>query len=217
MSICVLTAIFGEYDNPWPFLDQDIDCDALIISDRPYSVPGWRNILAQPTLDSPRMAAKEPRCLPQLWTDADIIVWLDAHLEVRSRSFVRELVSQLGDGRIGMFRHTYHRAISQEARLASQLDKYRGYDLLGQVRHYLDEGHPDSWGMWTTGVMVRRPSDTLEFGNVWLDEIKRWGPEDQISLPYALRRTIGYPVDLPFEGWWEGKRFLLHRHNDGTG
>jgi hypothetical protein len=71
--------------------------------------------------------------------------------------------------------------------------------------------------MWTTGVMVRRPAETIEFGDAWQAEIDQWGPEDQISLPVVLHRAGITPVDLPFEGWWDGRRFMLRRHNDGTG
>lgn len=215
--ICVMTAVFGDYDRPRPLPQQDIDCRSLLISDRPYDIVGWNNeVVPVPKSKSSRMAAKEPRCLPHRWTDAEIVVWLDANLEVRSKSLVRELTAQLGDGKLGAFRHSFHTSISQEARLASTLPKYSGYDLKKQVKRYLRKGHPDAWGLWMTGVMVRVSTDTVKFGERWLKQIERWGPEDQISLPYVLRRTIGYPIDLPFEGWWQGSRFLLHYHNDGT-
>ncbi len=213
--VCVMTAVFGDYDNLWPLPVQDIDCETLLISDRPYNIAGWKNKTVS-THTTARMAAKEPRCVPHRWTDADIVIWLDASLEVRSNSLVRELVTQLGNGKLGAFRHDFHASISQETQLAATLPKYGGYDLRAQARHYLHEGHPDDWGLWTTGIMVRRPAETVEFGEAWLKEIERWGPEDQVSLPYVLRRTIGYPVDLPFEGWWQGTRFMLHCHNDGT-
>jgi len=215
--VCVMTAVFGGYDSPRPFRAQDIACDAILIADEPMVVPGWRTVAAaRPWGASPRMAAKEPRCLPHRWTDADIVIWIDGHIEVISESFVRELVAQLDGGALGMFRHAFHTTISEEAALASRLPKYVTYDLVAQANHYIADGHPDAWGMWATGVMIRRPAETVSFGEAWLEEIKRWGPEDQISLPYVLRRTIGYPVDLPFEGWRKGYRFKLHQHNDGT-
>lgn len=215
--VAVLTAMFGDHDIVRPLPAQDIECDAILLTDRPYDVPGWRNVVVPiPDEMTPRVAAKRPRCRPDGFVDADVVVWVDAHVEVRCASLVGELVDQLGDGAVGAFRHSFHTSISQEAALASTLPKYAGYDLTGQAKHYLAEGHPDTWGMWTTGVMVRRPAATVEFGDAWWAEVERWGPEDQISLPYALRRTVGYPVDLPFEGWWVGERFTLHQHNDGT-
>lgn len=253
--VCVMTCNFGDHDVVLPLPKQDIECDAILLSDAPCEASGWRNVVLPPTavLTMPqeltpgqaekikaeweaasprdpivlnegatvevkpaRMRAKHPRCLPHLYTDAEIVVWLDAHVEVRSPSFIRELVEQLGDGKIGAFRHGFHTSISQEAALASTLPKYEGYDLVAQAKHYLEEGHPDSWGMWTTGVMVRRPAETQVFGQEWLAQIERWGPEDQISLPYVLRRNGIEVVDLPFEGWWEGTRFCLHPHNDGS-
>lgn len=212
-----MTAVFGGYDNIRPLPTQDVACDAILIADQPCDVAGWRTLAAPQSEVSPRMAAKEPRCLPHRWTDADIVLWIDGHVEITSSSFVREVVHQLGAGKIGMFRHNFHTGISEEARFAARLPKYAGYDLVAQADHYLADGHPDAWGMWATGVMVRRSSETTEFGEAWLAEIRRWGPEDQISLPYVLRRTIGYPIDLPFDGWRSGTRFTLHQHNDGTG
>lgn len=225
--VCVMTCNFGDHDVVLPLPAQDIECDTILLTDRPEQVPGWRHhtwLDGGPWLTADgrrrpanaRLAAKVPRCLPHEFTDAEIVVWLDAHVEVRSPSFIRELVDQLGEGKVGAFRHGFHTSISQEAALASTLAKYEGYDLVAQAKHYLEDGHPDSWGMWTTGVMVRRPSETVEFGEQWLAEIEQWGPEDQISLPVVLRRCGIEPVDLPFEGWWEGTRFALHPHNDGT-
>jgi hypothetical protein len=215
--ICVLSCNFGGHDVVSPLPAQDIECDAVLLTNKPCDVPGWRNVVVPiPDEIRPRMWAKRPRCQPEKFTDAETVVWFDAHLEVRSTSLVRELVDQLGDGAFGAFRHGFHTSISQEAALASTLPKYEGYDLVAQAKHYLEEGHPDSWGMWTTGVMVRRPAATVEFGEAWLAEIEQWGPEDQISLPYVLRTTGTEMVDLPFEGWWTGERFILHPHNDGT-
>lgn len=216
-SVCVMTAVFGGYDTPKPLPAQDIACDAVLITDRPATTPGWRNLVARlPAGTLPRMAAKWPRCRPDRFTDADVVVWLDGHIEVRSPSLIRELVEQLGDGVIGAFRHPFHTTISEEAKLASTLAKYAGWDLSRQVDAYLAAGLPDDWGLWATGVMVRRPAATVEFGEMWQSEIDTWGPEDQISLPYALWATATPIVDLPFDGWWNGDRFMLHPHNDGT-
>ena len=225
--ICVMTAIFGGYDVPWPLLAQDVECDAILITDDPeLQVPGWRTVhwtgvrgwrfADEPPLP-PRLAAKVPRCRPDRWTDAEHIVWLDGHLSVTSPSLIRELVAELGDGDIGAFRHHFHTTITEEAALASELPKYEGWDLQRQAKTYLEAGHPDDYGLWTTGVMVRRPRRTITFGNAWQDEIDIFGPEDQISLPWALRATGTEMVDLAFEGWWVGRRFHLHQHTDGTG
>ena len=215
--VCVLSCNFGDHDEVSPLPAQDIECDAILLTSKACEVPGWRNVVVPiPDDITPRMWAKRPRCQPEKFTDAEVVVWLDGHVDVRSELLVRELVDHLGDGVIGAFRHGFHTSISQEAALASTLPKYEGHDLVAQAKHYLEEGHPDSWGMWTTGVMVRRPAETAEFGEAWLAEIERWGPEDQISLPYVLRTTGTEMVDLPFEGWWVGERFILHPHNDGT-
>lgn len=215
--VTVLTANFGDHDTVFPLPAQDIECDAILLTDRPYAVPGWRNVIVTlPEDTTPRLAAKRPRCRPDLYTDAEIVVWLDAHLEVTTSTLIGELVEQLGDGTVGAFRHGFHTTITQEAKLASTLAKYAGYDLAGQAKAYLEAGHPDDWGLWTTGVMVRRPGATVEFGNAWQAEIDQWGPEDQISLPVALRSTGTTPVDLPFEGWWKGDRFTIHPHTDGS-
>jgi hypothetical protein len=216
VSVAVLTAVYGGYDNPHPLPPQDIECDSILLSDDTgLQVDGWRTV----TLfsDRPaRLAAKRPRCRPELVTDADVVVWLDAHVEVTSPSLISELVAELGDAPIGAFRHGYHTSIRQEAELASTLPKYNGWDLRAQARAYEALGHPHNWGMWTTGVMVRRPKQTQLFGRLWQGEIDLWGPEDQISLPFALRESGLRPVDLRFEGWWVGERFRLHPHNDGT-
>jgi hypothetical protein len=219
MTIAVLTANFGGYDQPHPLPAQDIAPEAILVSDRPLEVEGWTNVVVPPVgRVDPRHAAKAPKMVPRAFTDAEVVVWLDGHLEVRTTSLISDLVTQLGDEEFGAFRHTFMDSISAEAELASKLFKYRGYKLRAQAQHYLDSGHPDKWGMWTSGLTVRRMTSRVEaMGRAWHAEAKLWGTEDQIALPVVLRNHGIIPVDLPFEGWWAGKRFMLHRHKDGSG
>lgn len=208
-----MRAVFGGYDD-YRWAD---DRDMLLTEST------W-GLYARPELDcrwfddlvehSPRMAAKVPRCRPDLFTDADIVVWLDGHLEVLDGRFVDDCVTALGDRDVAVFRHPFLTTITAEAHLAATLPKYNGWDLTGQARRYLTAGHPDNWGLWATGVMVRRPATTRTFGDRWQAEIDRWGPEDQISLPPVLRACGITPVDLP--AWWWCTRFRLHPHADGT-
>lgn len=211
MKVAVVSALYGGYDTPKPFPSDDIE--AVLVSDVPIDISGWRNIVAPSEEADPRMAAKYAKCRPDLYVEADIIVWLDASIEVRDSQVIDDLVSGLGDGLFGAYRHTFNHTIKSEALCASNVaEKYDNADLFGQVAHYEAQGHPKRWGMWTSGVHVRRIDDvTRRFGDEWLAEMKRWGVEDQISLPFVLRNNDITPIDLPHPGW-DNPRFILRPH-----
>lgn len=232
LKVGVVTASYGGYDTVHSFPTQigDFAYEAKLVTDDKFlDLPGWETVYEPEEFRPPRRAAKFPKCLPHLYfTDedgnasVDYTIWVDAHLEVRSPDFIKTLITDLGDAPLGQFPHTQHRTISAECALAEVTGKYQ-YDMRAQVQRYLQHGMPDDYGVWMTGLIVRRygnpwtSSDWDLFGKAWLAEFDRWGVEDQISEPYILWQHDLKPKELEFEGWWDGRRFMLHRHVDGSG
>jgi hypothetical protein len=218
--IAVISASYGSYDdlNRLPPQHDDSPVEAILVADKPYVVPGWQTVVHERSGFEPRLAAKFAKACPQNYTDADVVVWLDAHVEVRSSTFAHDLALELGEHEFGAFRHTHTKSLTEEVALAKVTGKYDNEKMDLQIKTYLDRGYPDAWGMWMSGLTVRRMTQpVIEMGNIWLNELVEWTVEDQLSLPYALHQCGIVPLDLAFDGWWTGDRFLLKRHRDGSG
>ena len=186
MRIAAVCAIYGGYDLIPP-VPEGVD-DAVLITDTPVR-SGWRNVV-EPSGEHPRMAAKRPRCRPDLYTDCDASLWIDGSVHVLDDRFVRLVRERLSQHDIVLWDHPEDRdCFLQEAQHCHDWPKYRDGPLLEQAQHYLDEGMPEHFGLWATGSIARSHTDRMRaLGDAWLDEMKRWTIQDQVSLPYLLWR-----------------------------
>lgn len=216
MTIAVLTSIYGGYDVPAPPTPQDIDCEWLLVTDRQVDCWPWKPVVEPRPQLHPRLAAKVAKCRPDLYTDADVTIWVDGHLRITSPSFVSWAIRSLDYGQIAQLPHPHRRSVVEEARVSEQLPKYRGLPVAQQIINYLEQGYPDGWGLWATGLIVRHTvGATVVFGDAWLAEQVRWTYQDQLSEAPILWRHGLRPVDLdgPLLGH---PMFDLAHHSDGS-
>lgn len=197
MKVAVVSAIFGNYDEP-VFVEQSIPCEYVLVTDGKGSLhAGWDYQVVDIGALNPRLAGKFPKCRPWEYADADVFVWMDGSI-LPDPGLVEWLIGQLGDGDVGFFRHHDRSSIRSEAQFSSMLRKYPEHDVLAQVDSYVDCGFPDGWGLWSAGLYVWRNGPVVrQMGQMWLDEICRWSVQDQLSLPVVLHRCGVRPVDLP--------------------
>lgn len=220
MTVAIVTAIFGGYDVPKPIVEQDIDVRSVLVSeDEAASADGWETRWAPTAMylagGDPRIACKLPKVRP--WTiarECDAWIYVDASFEITSPSFASEIL-ELSTGVVNQYAHPQRDDIYDEASFTAQYAaKYADVPVLEQAAHYATTGHPRNWGMWNTGVIVyREPVEYL--AALWEAEIKRWGPQCQISQPVALRRAGIRPHTLPgvvYDTPW----MTHHAHIDGT-
>src|SRR5205085_532909 len=132
----------------------------------------------------PNLAAKTPKMCPWRYTDADVVVWLDASFQITSPSFLREMCEY----EFGQFDHNARDCIYDEVEHCIPLAKYSFLPLQEQAAHYREQGHPEHWGLWATGFIVRKHTPTVEqFGEAWLAENEKWSFQDQVSEAPMLR------------------------------
>lgn len=211
MKVAVVSSLYGGYDNPPPPAEQTIDAEWIMVTDA-TDVPGWTTVHEPKGHMHPRLAAKVAKCRPDLYTDADVTVWLDASVEVTSPKLIESMVEWMGTGTIAQFRHPARISIVDEAAASEPLAKYQGQPVRQQAEHYLSQGYPDGWGLWATGLIVRRHADvTRRLGDWWLREQMRWTYQDQISEAPLLHRLRLKPVPLPAEEWC-GDMWHLRTH-----
>lgn len=196
MKYALLTAIYDGYDTLKELAPQDVDAEAICVTDDPNLRSDTWTIVHEPRPSAhPNLAAKRPKTKPWLYTDADIVVWIDASLIVRSPSFVNAMLKYLP---FGQFDHPERDCIYDETLHSVAMPKYADQPLRDQANHYRTTGHPDHWGLWATGLIVREHTPQIEaFGDAWLAECERWSFQDQISEAPMLRKHKLRPTTIP--------------------
>ena len=217
MRIAAVCAIYGGYDLIPP-VPEGVD-DAVLITDAPVR-SGWRNIV-EPTDRHPRMAAKRPRCRPDLYTDCEASLWMDGSVHVLDDRFMHLVREKLSQHEIVLWDHPEDRdCFLQEAQHCHDWPKYRDGPLLEQAAHYLSEGMQEHFGLWATTSIARRHTDRMRaLGDAWLAEMERWTVKDQVSLPYLFWRegivpgTFGiHQIDNDMVAWMAHAQELRDHH-----
>jgi len=192
-SIDIISACYGDYDEivAGPHLDIPGIRRWVMVTDGLVYVPyGWTVIQEPRPHVHPNVAAKVPKFLPSFYTDADFTIWIDASATPQA-SLTRAVGEALQHADWTMFPHPCRDDIGEEVLASRGLRKYDDLPLEAQTAHYYAQGYPAHGGLWATGCIGRRSSDVnTMFGALWLQEVVRWGFQDQLSFAYLQREQL---------------------------
>lgn len=201
MADCaILTSIYGGYDNLRPILPQeDLSVEWIFVTDVvPEDPKGWRVVHEPKPHLHPNRAAKRAKTVPWEYTDAPMSLWIDGSFRVQSSRFAIEALEYANP--VAQFGHPFRDCLFHEAICTAAVGKYAEQVPIieAQARHYREAGHPDSWGLWATGVIARKHTKEIkELGWQWLTEVHTWSVQDQVSQPYVLRKVGLRPELFP--------------------
>lgn len=148
-------------------------------------------------LSHPNRMAKIPKCLPMMYTEAPYSIWIDASYRITSPVFAKEAIEFAHP--LAQFVHPWRDCVYTEGAESIRIPKYEGQSntIAAQMGEYRKIGHPEHWGLWATGVIVRKHTEDIRtMGEQWLTEIRRWSFQDQVSEPVALRMCDLRPAPL---------------------
>ena len=184
MRLAAVCAIYGDFDLIPPVPDGVED--AVLVTDRPVR-SGWRNVV-EPSELAPRMSAKRPKCRPDLYTECEASLWMDGSLHLLDDRFIRLVREKLEHHEIVVWDHPEDRdCIQQEALHCHDWTKYRDEPILRQADHYRASGMPEHFGLYALGSIARHHTTRMRsLGDAWMDEMREWTIQDQISLPYLF-------------------------------
>lgn len=201
MRAAVITAIYDDYDELKPALQQDGDdeVDFVCVSDVAQDKSlGWRIVHESRVGVHPNRAAKSAKMCPWRYTDAGASVWVDASFRITSPRFVQEVLAYANP--LAQFRHPWRDCIFEEAEESLQLAKYADEHVAiqWQVAAYQLANHPEHWGLWAGGVVAREHTWMMhQLGSAWLEECTKFSYQDQISEALVLRMLGLRPTELP--------------------
>lgn len=207
MRIAVITANLGGIDAIHPIAEQDISFDRFYITDENNQFPFHTS--------NSRLAAKLYKICPhRIFYQYDVYVWVDANIEIKSPSFIRELV-ELSTKDIAISRHPFRETIGEEADyIAAQVTagnaylstRYNADSIIKEAEVY-GEFLPLYW----CGIFARvnRPDINSIFDQWFIDNVQ-WTNFDQLSFPYNF-----YPGQLKIMQWgdfYENSHYKIHKH-----
>lgn len=199
------SAIYGGYDRPKPVFNVGARC-VLYTDQADLEAPGWE-VRYEPLdwISTPMLRAKYWKTHPDVAVhDADVTVWIDGSI-VPGPRFAAQCRDALSKDDIAFTPHPLRDCIYTELD-ASMLPKYEPHErMVRQVNYYRKAGHPERWGLFATGVIARRHHRrVLQLCGEWWQENITWSWQDQLSLPYVVRRhpEIAWSASLPWAQWW---------------
>ena len=187
MKCIVYSCITGD----WDYLKRlDTTCQRILVCDKePQFEEGalrqWDRVpLAVAVVDN-RMASRFPKCMPHLFFETDVSIWVDSHLRWKRDPVC--LLDYLGDNDIALFRHSLRDCLYEEATAVVTFKEINRNAARRQMGHYLGRGYPKHNGLFANGVIVRRHTERMkQLGLRWWAELCRWQTgRDQLSFCYV--------------------------------
>lgn len=226
MSVAIVSTIYDNYDAPYIPPEQDIECEWVMVTDRPRSCAPWRVVTEPRPHLPPRLAGKVPKTHSRHYTDADVVIWTDANVEVTAPDFASWCVAQLGDNPLKAYVDPGRATVHEEAAASAVSPRFHGQPCVDQADFYVKNGFPPDFGTWWTGLVIYGPNCPY-FGDEWLSEITRWSLQDQIAIGYMFwqygidPKLVSIKPDWtrPDNGYggWHGRdgvhdKFRMHNH-----
>ena len=94
----------------------------------------------------------------------------------------------LTDADLAIHKHTDMTCLYKEAQICKMHNLDAPETIDAQVAKYKDQGHPWDYGLYETGIVMRRNKpEVTRFNEHWWSEIINHSIRDQISAPYVVR------------------------------
>lgn len=209
----VYTVITGDYDILKLVKHKEKGVRYVCITDNADIMPNGWEIMQIEMLNPPKNLsgiklqrwAKVFGGMKFFKSDA---IYIDGSHEIIGS--MRELFGFCG-GNMALKKHPVRQCYITEAEACKRLNKANADDIDRQVNANILSGVPGNYGMYETGVLIRRyNSDVMRFSDKWWQEIERYTHRDQLSITKALFVTgIDFNVftQQQFAGYLK-----IHRH-----
>jgi hypothetical protein len=197
VKIAVYTANIGNYDILHNIYIKNKGVDFYYITDsRAEVLCGWTKIVVDelPHKDPTKAARWYKTHSHELFPNHDITIWIDARFMVKSRNIIDFIDKNIKKkSLIGMYHHMRDAekgCLYVEGFVCGSNGLDDDQVILNQITRYKEEGFPRKFGLFSTGVIVRRKHEKVaKFNELWWSEIEKGSKRDQVSQMYAAWKT----------------------------
>lgn len=215
MSICVITAIYGNYElKCHPFVKQNVECDFIcftdnqniesngwIINTHPYHLQNkYKNYVNSYDNNKHSFNTSKYYKTQFIYIDIlnkyDYIIWVDGTIEIKTEYFVNKLL-QHKEYTVTLFTHLDNYNMFEETIIGLTLDKYINplflnqnqpiQDLFTQYLYYLNNGCNNNITSFNTTIMLFNISsiELTMLLSMWYSHIIKYSTQDQLSFLYC--------------------------------
>ncbi|MFA6501900.1 MAG: glycosyltransferase domain-containing protein [Parachlamydiales bacterium] len=184
MKKVIYTAIIDSYDTLYePKLITD-DWEYICFTDvKNLKSENWK-IIHVDKEENPILLARKIKILFHLYLDADLIIWLDANIEIRCNldQFVKEFHSEP----MSLMQHPSSANALDEAKLCVKFGKISFLDAEKQIGFYEKVGYKFKDQQVATGLMIRDNNRKVRaFCEEWFYQVALFSTRDQLSFNYT--------------------------------
>jgi hypothetical protein len=196
-KVVIISADFGSNESFNFNIPEQINCsynyEKLCFNDN--------NTQSRDLSLHPRTKGKIPKMLQWMETEADYYIWLDSKFVIKSKTFVNDVISCLGESELILFKHPNRTSIKSECDFVIKgiekndqylIERYYGEKLLEQVNEYLKDKTFIDNKLFALGFFAYSKSlvknKDYNLMTDWFFHNCYWSIQDQLSFPYLLHK-----------------------------
>lgn len=192
MKIIFYSANIADYDYFYRPKNKDLNVDYYLFTDNKYfKSPHWNIVntknLNLNKLDNRKIARfikiNSHKVLPK----HDISIWLD-HCFKFTHDNINNMLNDLlfHDKMIMCYAHDERKCIYEESKICIERKLDNKSIIESQISRYKKEMFPANFGLFSTGLMIRRNNlGVNNFNEIWWKEVNSGSGRDQLSQSYA--------------------------------
>lgn len=198
-DVAIISALYGDYDTLRHPVRQTGNVQYVCLTDNPHLVSDvWEMVYWPKPHFKPWLAAKGPKMLPEMYTNAKASVWIDMSVQVLHPEFAVQAAECARDG-VATWPHPWNPTLADEVAESVQQTRYQNQRALEQVQHYFDAGLPEDASTRHTAVVARAHNDaTYRLGEAWTAQYD-WSAADQIGFVWACHWSRVPMYELPMD------------------
>ena len=167
-----------------------------------------------------RLKSKIPKMLEWQRIESDWYVWLDSSIKLKNEGndIPARILETAKDNPLCFFKHTAGSSIREEVKRVHHsikkghkylIKRYKGEPILEQlINYYADPEFEDD--LLLAGTFFAYHKSATGMMQEWFNHNAIWSIQDQISLPYVLKKSgLKYSV---FDGFVNGKNQFFSWH-----
>jgi hypothetical protein len=120
------------------------------------------------------------------------IIWIDASIIIKNINFVSDilnLIQQEQDKNLFIFEHYIRTNIYTEYLASKDILKYNQNNMYNQINTYLADDFKDT-NLYEAGFFIYKKNEQMNNTfNDWWAEVVKFSFQDQLSLPYILKKN----------------------------
>ncbi len=157
----------------------------------------WKVYKPQFRYENLRRQARAHKVLAhKIFKNCRYSLWIDGCLQLTDNNVIGEMEKYLKNTDICVFKHRSRNCVYDELKACIEQQKDDKGIMITQAAKYQEEGYPANNGLAETTALLRRHNKaTMEFNEMWWEEICNGSYRDQLSFNYtAWKLGMNYEV-----------------------